>query len=156
LYYNCQNNFPRVTKTICIIIARTTSQEWKTELYYNCQKNVTRVIKKNCIIIVRTMSHVVLAIIIQCVLSLFWRCSDNYNTIRLCHPCDVVLTIIIQFIFITLVTLFWQLWYNSFLSLLWRCSDNYNTIRVYHSCDVVLTIIMQFVFVTLVTLFWQL
>jgi len=29
LYYNCQNNVTKVTKTSCIIIIRTTSQDWK-------------------------------------------------------------------------------------------------------------------------------
>jgi hypothetical protein len=61
-------------------------------------------------------------------MSLLWHCSDNYNTIRLYLSCDVVLTIIIQFVFVSLVTLFWQLQHNSFLSLSWRCYDNYNTI----------------------------
>jgi hypothetical protein len=129
---------------------------------------------------------VVLTIIIQFSLSLLWHCSDNYNTIRFCHSCDVFLTIIIQFslsllwhcsdnyntirfyhssdVFLTIIIQF-------SLSLSWRCSDNYNTIRFYHSRDVVLTIIIQFslsllwrcsdnyntiLFVTLVTLVWQL
>ena len=89
-------------------------------------------------------------------MSLLWHCSDNYNTIRFYHSCDVVLTIIIQFVFVSL----WRCSdnYNTirFLSLLWRCSDNYDTIRFFHSCDVVLTITTQFVFVTFVTFFWQL
>ena len=84
-------------------------------------------------------------------MSLLWRWSGNYNTI----------------LFVTLVTLFWQLQHNSFLSLSWRCYDNYNTMlfvtlgtliwqlqhnSLCHSCDVVLTITTQFVFITLVVM----
>ena len=36
-------------------------------------------------------------------------CSDNYNTIRFYHSRDVVLTIIMQFVFVTFVMFFWQL-----------------------------------------------
>jgi len=51
LYYNCQNNVTRVTKTGCIIIVRKTSQQWKNELYYNCQNNVTRVREKKRVVL---------------------------------------------------------------------------------------------------------
>jgi hypothetical protein len=159
LLWCCSYNYNTIR--FCLVIIRTTSQEWQNELYYNCQNNVTRVIKTNCIIIVRTTSQEwqKRIVLIQFSLSLLWHCSDNYNAIRFCHSCDVFLTIIIQFC----LSLLWRYSdnyntihfchsYDVFLtiiiqfsfSLLWRCSDNYNTIRFYHSRDVVLTIIIQF------------
>jgi hypothetical protein len=115
LLWRCSENYNTIRfyhsrDVVLTIIIQKRHKSDKNVLYYNCQNNVTRVIKTNCIIIVRTASQ------------------EWHKRIAFCHSCDVVLTIIIQFVFVSLVTLFWKLQHNSFLSLSWRCSDNYNTI----------------------------